>query len=366
MRKIRRTCACLLTLPALLSAPAAAQVWSVDVYAGRATYSDLAPSLGTTNAVLGVRYAGSTGGWLYASAAAPLSAGDPLWAAAGLGRRIAAQIGPASLGVDLAGHGYTFRDPDVGQMGAGGTLIGMPVLSIGSSTARVELRSGVRHYALSYLDTALSRTLHESDARVTLRPAPMLDLGAEVRHARAEEDAYTYAGGTAGFTLGAVEAWASAGRWLHDALPDMSWSAGARLDVGRRFDVWASFQQESTDPLYWNSPRQTWNVGVSRSFGAGIGSRILVSAAVPAGNGVTFSVPVAEAADAPSVAGDFNEWQPVPLRRSGDVWSVTLPVAPGMYHYAFQAADGTWFLPSSVVARIDDGFGGESALLIVE
>lgn len=364
---MRRTFVFILMLAAYTPAAGRAQVWSVDVYAGGATYGDVAPGVGTTNAVLGIRYTGLSGGWLYAAAAAPFSAGDPFWAAAGLGRRVAAQIGLVSLGVDLAGHGYSFRDPNVGETGVGGTAVGMPVLAVGSNTARLELRSGVRHYALSYRGTSLSRTLQESDVRVSVRPAPMLDIGAEVRHARAEEDAYTYAGGTAAFVRGKVDAWASAGRWLHDALPDMSWSAGARMDVGRRFDIWASIQQESTDPLYWNGPRQTWNVGVSRRFGGtDAASRILVSAAVPAANGVTFSVPVAEAGEAPAVAGDFNEWQPVALRRSGDVWTVTLPIPPGMYHYAFQAANGTWFLPSSVTARIDDGFGGESALLIVQ
>lgn len=356
---------CLL-VSSVLPSSAAAQQWSIDAYAGRATYSDVAPEVGATNAVLGVRYATPGGGWLYASAAAPLGASDPFWGAAGLGRRVATQTGAFRFGIDLAGHGYAFRDPEVAEVGTGGTLIGMPVIVLGGAPARVELRSGVRQYGLSYLGTGYSRGLHESDVRVLVRAAPTLDLVGEVRYARAEEDAYPYAGGSASLVVGPVDVWASAGRWLHDALPEVAWAAGARVDVGHRFDVWASLQHDATDPLYWNSPRRSWNLGLSRTFGAAPEPLLIAAAAVPAAGGVTFTVPVSEAADAPSVAGDFNAWQLVPLRRAGDVWRITLPISRGTYHYAFRAADGSWFLPSSVQARLDDGFGGVSALLIVE
>jgi hypothetical protein len=150
-------------------------------------------------------------------------------------------------------------------------------------------------------------------------------------------------------------------------LPDVDWSAGARLALGNRFDVWGSVRQESVDPLYWNTPRQNWNVGISRCFGAADQATGLATpAAVPTAAGVTFTIPVSETAQAPAVAGDFKAWQPVPLQRSGDAWVVTLPIPRGIYHFAFLGADGEWFLPSSVVARIDDGFGGASGLLVVQ
>jgi hypothetical protein len=353
---------CVLFFPAL----ADAQMWSVDAYAGRATYSEVAPALGTTNAVLGLRYASAGGGWFYASAAAPLENGSPFWGAAGLGRRLLTTLGPVGLGIDAAGHGYMFRDPDSVSVGVGGTLAAMPVLTVGGTSARLELRSGVRHSSVAYLGASLSRALHESDARAIVRPLPELELGGELRHARAEEGNYSYAGANAALALGPVDAWGSVGRWLEDALPDMHWSAGARLAVGRRFDVWAGVQQEAVDPLYWNATRRTWNIGVSRSFGGGGQPVLATPAAVPTAAGVTFTVPVSEASDAPAVAGDFNGWQPVPLQRAGDKWVVTLPIPRGTYHFAFRSADGEWFLPSSVVARLDDGFGGQSGLLIVQ
>lgn len=363
-----RTALVVWMLPLLvIPAETAAQAWSVDAYTGRATYSDVAPGVGATNAVLGIRYRGLGGGWFYTSVAAPLAESDPFWTAAGLGRRVAGQSGRLGFGVDLAGHGYAFRDTETADVGAGGTLTAMPLIAYGTPAARLELRSGLRQYGLSYAGTSYSRRLHESDARVFVRPAPILDLGAEIRYARAEEDAYPYAGGSAGLVLGRIDLWASAGRWLHDELPETAWAAGMRVDAGRGFDLWAGAQQDVTDPLHWNSPRQSWNIGVSYSFG-GTDQRTLAGlpAAVSAAGGVTFTVPISEAAEAPAVAGDFNQWQPVVLQRDGGMWRITLPIPPGTYHYAFRAADGSWFLPSSVLAPIDDGFGGVSALLIVE
>ena len=73
------------------------------------------------------------------------------------------------------------------------------------------------------------------------------------------------------------------------------------------------------------------------------------------------------ASDAPSgqisIAGDFNNWQPTPMQREGDSWVVRLPVGPGVYHYAFRSATGTWFVPSSTPGRRDDGMGGHVAVL---
>ena len=46
-------------------------------------------------------------------------------------------------------------------------------------------------------------------------------------------------------------------------------------------------------------------------------------------------------------------------------WTYTAKLAPGVYHYAFVAADGTWFVPRSVRGRQNDGMGGEVAVLVV-
>ena len=70
-------------------------------------------------------------------------------------------------------------------------------------------------------------------------------------------------------------------------------------------------------------------------------------------------------AGAVSIAGDFNNWQLVPMQREGDEWIVRLPLSPGAYHYAFRAANGDWFVPPSTPGRRDDGMGGFVAMLVV-
>jgi hypothetical protein len=76
-------------------------------------------------------------------------------------------------------------------------------------------------------------------------------------------------------------------------------------------------------------------------------------------------IPAGAAKGTPSIAGDFNGWTPEPMRREGSRWVWTGVLAPGVYHYAFVAADGTWFVPESVPGRQDDGMGGHVAVLVV-
>lgn len=67
------------------------------------------------------------------------------------------------------------------------------------------------------------------------------------------------------------------------------------------------------------------------------------------------------------LAGDFNRWRvcDTPLRRVGeDVWSVSLLLPPGRYEYMF-VVDGKWVTDPNAVARADDGFGNENALLVI-
>jgi 1,4-alpha-glucan branching enzyme len=69
--------------------------------------------------------------------------------------------------------------------------------------------------------------------------------------------------------------------------------------------------------------------------------------------------------EAPSVAGDFTDWSSVRMTRVDGEWEASFQLAPGVYHYSFQRADGSWFLPDSVQNRVDDGFGGANGVLVV-
>lgn len=58
---------------------------------------------------------------------------------------------------------------------------------------------------------------------------------------------------------------------------------------------------------------------------------------------VRFSVKPLGGAKKVSIAGDFNDWQPAPLRKSKDEFALTLPVAGGTHEYKF-LVDGQWIV----------------------
>jgi 1,4-alpha-glucan branching enzyme len=87
---------------------------------------------------------------------------------------------------------------------------------------------------------------------------------------------------------------------------------------------------------------------------------------LPEGVRFTLSAP-----DAKSVAitGSFNRWDPrgQPLSGPGrrGVWSITLPLPPGRYEYAFIVNNTVWTTdPGASV--VDDGFGGKNSVVEVE
>lgn len=69
-----------------------------------------------------------------------------------------------------------------------------------------------------------------------------------------------------------------------------------------------------------------------------------------------------------SIAGDFNGWQPnaTPLERGeAGMWSVTLPLKPGRYHYMFVVDGRDWITDPFATDVSLDGFGAENAVLEV-
>jgi hypothetical protein len=72
-----------------------------------------------------------------------------------------------------------------------------------------------------------------------------------------------------------------------------------------------------------------------------------------------------------SVVGDFNEWNAASARMtrgaSGDLWSVTVPIAPGRHMYGFMVNDSTFALDQDArVARArDPDLGVEGSVVIV-
>jgi hypothetical protein len=74
----------------------------------------------------------------------------------------------------------------------------------------------------------------------------------------------------------------------------------------------------------------------------------------------------APAANQVSLAGDFTEWKPAySLRRSNSgVWTVVVPLDPGIHDYAF-VVDGQRWVPDPLAPAVSDGFGGMNSRLAI-
>lgn len=70
-----------------------------------------------------------------------------------------------------------------------------------------------------------------------------------------------------------------------------------------------------------------------------------------------------------AVAGDFNNWDTNAdkMVNLGDGnWSVTLNLKPGRYEYKFVIDGSKWIADPSAKEFIDDGYGGQRSVLVVE
>ena len=349
----------------VIAAPAVirAQGLSVDVSAGRLVYDPLVANVGTNNLMGSLRYDTTRQAWVYGAAALPLTDGATSWGGGGAGGRFARSAGArASLGAEVAAHGYSFRDALVDQVGSGGLAEIIPFMRLSSGLGYVEGRGGWRGHTLTLAGVNERRGVIEAGARAGY--GSLVRVEGDARWVRASEGVFPFAGVTVTYGGTPLQVWGQAGKWLHNDLDDPTWGAGLALAISTRSSLWASVRQEAPDPLYWNTARRTWSVGMSQRLGR-VASPIKPLTQEPAG-GVLLTL---RASDAPSgqisIAGDFNNWQPTPMQREGDRWIVRLPVAPGVYHYAFRSATGTWFVPSSTPGRRDDGMGGHVAVLMV-
>jgi hypothetical protein len=67
-----------------------------------------------------------------------------------------------------------------------------------------------------------------------------------------------------------------------------------------------------------------------------------------------------------SLAGDFTDWQPAHTltRSEPGVWTVVVPLEPGIHNYAF-IVDGERWVADPNAPAVDDGFGGLNSRLAV-
>lgn len=71
-------------------------------------------------------------------------------------------------------------------------------------------------------------------------------------------------------------------------------------------------------------------------------------------------------ARAVSLAGDFTDWKPtyVMKRSEPGVWTVVVPLTPGVHTYSF-VVDGERWVADPAAPAVDDGFGGVNSRLAV-
>lgn len=373
----------LAALAVLAAQPAASQEWRATARFGRVTYAG-APTGTSANSsvVLGIGRT-SPHDWLGASAALPLGE-DPFWAVLGGWRRLESR-GTAGLLLDLSAQGFiqrhraTTSSPPApsplpipprpptlvttDRSGEGGGVELMAGGFVGSSTLRLESRAGVTAQRSRLGGVAGGRALPTGDARLRLALAPLTIQG-ETRAWAGDEATHGYVGGTIQYVPGPVQVWGSLGRWVAGGHDHLAWSAGAGAEVGPGVELQLGGRGHAFDPLYLSTTETSFWAGLSLRLG---GSRT-VAPPVPgrARDGqAVIGIQARATRGMPSIAGDFTDWKPVPMMRAGSRWIYTARLAPGVYHYAFVAEDGTWFVPESVPGRKDDGMGGQVAVLVV-
>jgi hypothetical protein len=365
LKRAASVAAVLLPLAALLlSATAArAQGWAADLYAGRALYEPVSANVTTSSLAGGLRYGSPRAAWFYVTAAAPLDDQAPAWGALGGSTRLPVRLSGNTLlaGLDFGGHGYAYRDPVLAVTGAGGVLEAGTFLAAVVPAGRLELSFGGREHLAVLEGAQTSRGAVEAGVR--LETAGPLRAGASVRWVRVAEGSFPAVGADLATSLGPVVFGVSAERWVASNLQDLGWTASASVPLGF-VDAWAALRHDARDPLYWTAARQSWSLGLTRRFGA---RPVVLAVPVPhvRDGRATIRLPRAATAGAVSVAGDFTDWQPQPMRQAGSFWEFAVPLSPGVYRYSFVDANGRWFVPEDVPGRRDDGMGGHVAVLVV-
>ncbi|HEX6308723.1 MAG TPA: glycogen-binding domain-containing protein [Longimicrobiales bacterium] len=378
----------LLIALAATAAPARAQQWNLSAQAGRMR-SMLDPAEAAATIALGLYYDSPETGFRL-SAGVPTSSVDALWAGAGLWKRAAFRHGGFMAGADIAASAFMTRDrsrsvqntptpplipgpfdPPLDPVAdlSGHALAGQALPVIGYEHARVQIhaRAGLSHYIAQFGDVETDRTVRLADVQLTLLPAPDLALMPVMRRYEAgDEEATTYAGVTAALAHERGSVWGSAGYWMDLDGADVPWAAGTTLRVHPRAAIEASARRDTFDPLYMQPPQTSWHIGFSLRVGGPAGPPAPPIPHAYVDGRATIRLPVSESAEPPSIAGDFNGWEPAPMQRSGDHWTFTVTLAPGVYNYAFVRADGTWFVPEDTPGRREDGMGGHVAVLVVE
>lgn len=148
--------------------------------------------------------------------------------------------------------------------------------------------------------------------------------------------------------------------------------------------VMASIEKLPRQPAAWWRRRWTVEVTPLRALAAAAGLAAIMfvsqaagrragfpsaeTMATSPGSGPTQFVLVASEAKEVSLVGDFNDWSlsATPLVRDGGngLWSVTVPLLPGRYRYAY-VVDGVIWRPDPDAPAAEDEFGRPNSVLTI-
>lgn len=138
-----------------------------------------------------------------------------------------------------------------------------------------------------------------------------------------------------------------------------------------RFTLTATAGRQLFDPLRGLPEADLITAGVRVSFGPQplpVMQRSAIARAVvearPGGGGeLVIQVFAADSLQV-EVAGDFSEWQPLPLRREEGFLVARVRLPPGKYRVAVRTGGGGWRAPRNL-ARVRDDYGGEAGLVVI-
>jgi hypothetical protein len=345
------------------AAPLAAQQVAVRVGGVRARYAD---TVSGSAASLTGRVVWGTPSVSGAFSASYTRFTVPAWAVQGAAHLVAVGMVSRHLGIGL------------GLQGDGGYLTGGIWSGMGSGGPLVAFASGDWLLLGGASVGGVRRVDSTADMALTARASVRRDLGpvsleAGVNATRGGPTRFADATLSVSLHAAALAVTGLAGARSGD-LANRPWLQGR---VSYRIVPWARLEaQAGTYPRdlsgftggsfvsvgVWLDLHRWGGMGGAGVRGVRAPPSVVVEPAGPGRQQVTFRVP---GANSVSIAGEWNEWTPVPLEPLGDArWRATLALRQGVHRYSLVVDGDRWVLPRGV-ATLPDDLGGQVALLVI-
>jgi len=289
----------------------------------------------------------------------------------------AAQASGSFYGIRLVGarSGIGLRaDGEAGRVSDGAWSGILSVGPVGSVLAgNAVLSAGVGVGAVRRVDSAFSGLL-SGNLRARADVGPLTISGAlEATHARGidfadatAEAAYRVGRVTIGGLLGARAGTLGGKPWLQG---QVAWRVAPWMTLDAQVGSYprdlsgftsGSFVSIGAWVRPWGRRTDTRLPGAYRGTD---GRSVTIESAEPGRERVTFVVPGAREV---AIAGEWNEWTPVALKRlGGERWQANVALGKGAHRFSLLVDGDRWVVPSGVPS-LPDSFGGTVGLLVVD